>query len=45
MLIGIGEILGNPVALLLAVVAIWLGLRLVVRGDVLIPLRSRPTTR
>lgn len=45
-LIGIGEILTNPVALLLlAVVAMWLGLRLVVRDDVSIPLRSRPTSR
>ncbi len=45
-LIGIGEILNNPAALLLlAVVAMWLGLRLIARDDVLIPLRSQPTTR
>jgi len=45
-LIGIGEIFTNPVALLLlAGIAMWLGLRLVVRDDVLTPLRSRPTTR
>ena len=45
-LIGIGEMLTNPVVLLLlAVAAMWLGLRLTVRNDVLVPLRSRQTTR